>query len=242
MSAEKATGISGELESLKELLKQRFPDATSLDPPSCGILPSGIVGLDALLPGGLPRGALSLLSGGVSCGKTGLALAFAAELTRQGGKLAWLHQGAFSAPSAWQAGVDLEGLLAVQVDSFDQARRCADFLLRWQAFELVVLDWPGHGGSAKTWSRLHRLVTGSSTILLVITPELPPGDPLRYCASLSLLLERREGRTATSLLLEKSRYGRAGESTELDSGHRETTFELLSDLPGLGQDWHDEVG
>jgi hypothetical protein len=205
-------------------------------------LPSGLDSLDTLLPGGLPCGALSLFCGFVSCGKTGLALAFAAQLTRDGGRLAWIHQGGFSAPSAQQAGVQLSSLLAVRVQSFEEARRCADFLLRYQAFHLVVLDWPGRGGSGKAWTRLHRLVTGSEQALLVLTPSLLPADPLRYCASLLLDVQRDLASAQLHLSLGKSRYGRAGEGSVLPWRGGGDDLLLMPEMPGLGQAWHDEVG
>jgi len=169
-------------------------------------------------------------------------LGFAAQLTRSGGRLAWVHQGGFSAPSAQQAGVLLDSLLAVRVSSFAEARRCADFLLRYQAFELVVLDWPGRGGGGKAWTRLHRLVTGSEQVLLVLTPSLRPADPLRYCASLILDVERDLAASQINISLGKSRYGRAGEGEALPWPGAPGELLLLPELPGLGQAMHDEVG
>ena len=230
------------LASLRSLLRQRFPESTLQGAPSSGVLPGGLAVLDGLLPGGLPCGAITLFSGFVSSGKTGLALGFAAQLTRSGGRLAWVHQGGFSAPSAQQAGVLLDSLLAVRVSSFAEARRCADFLLRYQAFELVVLDWPGRGGGGKAWTRLHRLVTGSEQVLLVLTPSLRPADPLRYCASLILDVERDLAASQINISLGKSRYGRAGEGEALPWPGAPGELLLLPELPGLGQAMHDEVG
>lgn len=241
MPASTATEAPGQLDSLRELLRQRFPGAVPLEGTAPGALASGLAPLDSLLQGGLPLGALSLLCGSASCGKTGLALAFAAELTQQGGRLAWVHQGSFSSPSARHAGVDLEALLSVRVDSFEQARRCADFLLRWQAFHLVVLDWPGRGGPGKAWSRLQRLVTDSEGALLVLSPPLPKADPLRYCASLILAVERDLPSSSLSLCLSKSRFGPAG-SGSLPWAREQGDLLLIPELPGLGQSWHDEVG
>lgn len=238
-----ATSPTKSLASLRSLLRQRFPDATLQGPATPGVLPGEITALDALLPGGLPRGAITLFSGFVSSGKTGLALAFAAALTRSGGRLAWVHQGSFSAPSAQQAGVDLDSLLAVRTSSFEETRRCADFLLRYQAFELVVVDWPGRSaGGGNPWTRLHRLVTGSEQVLLVLTPSLRPADPLRYCASLILEVERDLVASQLNLRLGKSRYGRAGEGSMLRWSGGADELLLLPELPGLGQEMHDEVG
>ena len=88
---------------LRALLREQHPSAQVLDAPEYGILPSGLGALDDLLPGGLPRGALTLFTGRSSSGKTGAVLAYLAEWTRQGGTAAWLHAGGFSPGSAAQA-------------------------------------------------------------------------------------------------------------------------------------------
>jgi len=239
--ADPALARSDQLAELRELLRSKFPGLGVLDQLEYGVLGSGIEALDGLLPGGLPRGALTLLTGGPSCGKTAIALAFVAELLRQGGSAAWVHLGALSAATVAHAGIDGARLLSVRAESLGQARRCVDFLLRWQAFHLVVVDWPGRGGRGADWNRVHRLVTGSPDALLVLAPDLPGGDPLRYCSSLSAEVAR-EGRFVEVELV-KSRYQRTGGRARLArAGMPDAPFSLLSDLPGLGQDWHDEIG
>ena len=242
--AEPALDQQTQLASLRELLRTKFPGQGVLDRPEYGFLSSGVARLDALLGGGLPAGALTLITGGPSSGKTGMALAFCAELTRQGGSVAWVHQGALSAASVAHAGVVLDRLLAVRAGSSVQAQRCADFLLRWQAFHLVVIDHPGRGGRGAAWTRIHKLVTGSREALLVLAPSLPEGDPLRYCASVYAEASHRPGAggMTSELTLLKSRYRRPGGTEVLRSGGMEgACFALLPDLPGLGQAWHDEI-
>lgn len=242
--AEPALDRQERIASLREMLRRKFPGQAVLDRPEYGALPSGISGLDELLPDGLPRGALTLLCGSPSCGKTGAALAFCAELTRQGGDAAWVHQGALSAASAAHAGVDLGRLLAVRAGSLSQALRCTDFLLRWQAFHLVVLDCPAAGGRGSDWNRVHRLVTGSTQALLVLAPPLQQGDPLRYCASVHIDVVRRpgSGKLSCDLSLARSRSRPAGRTSRLATcGMDVAPFHLLPDLPGLGQEWHDEI-
>ena len=233
---------------LRALLQEQHPSAQVLDAPEYGILPSGLVDLDRLLPGGLPRGAMSLFTGRSSSGKTGAALAYVADWTRQGGTVAWLHAGGFSAGSAAQAGVDLRRVLQVRSRSREQAFRCTDYLLRWQAFGLVVVDWVGRAGRGANWSRLHRLVTGSRTALLVLAWPLPEADPLLYAASAHLDFGRRAGRGGggagvVEVELMRSRYARpGGQARLLHGGMADAPFALHPDLPGLGQGWHDEVG
>lgn len=236
---------SEELAALRQLLQRRFPDASPLSLPEHGVLPSGIDDLDALLPGGLPCGALTLVTGGPSSGKTGLGLAFAAAITRQGGQLAWVHGGAFSAPSADHGGVDLRRLLHVQAGSREEALRCTDLVLRWQAFHGVVLDWAWGGGSGAAWNRIHRLVTGSRNALLVLAPPLRMGSPLLYCASVHLRVDR-QGLGLSSLgeidvTLAKSRFQAAGARASLRyGGMAGAPFALIPELPGLGQAWNEE--
>ena len=115
-----------------------------------------------------------------------------------------------------------------------------DFLLRYQAFDLVVLDMVRRGGSGIAWNRLNRLVTGSQESLLILGSSLPSGSPLRYCASLILSLERSPLSGRTRLLLEKSRYGSQGEERAWEEQGM-SVLQLLPEMPGLGQAWHDEV-
>ncbi len=232
--------------ALRDLLQQRFPGTNQLDKPAVGILPTGVAGIDRLLPGGLPRGAVSLLSGPASSGKTGAALGIVAGLTGQAGQAAWVHRGAFSPASAAWAGVQARHLVLVQVESDSEALRCTDFLLRWQAFDLVVLDWIGRGGHGSRWNRLQRLVTDSPSSLVVIAPAPEPGDPLRFVSAVHLTFERAPDRPAQQVVVEldKTRYARPdGPSHGLleHRGMRGAPFLLDPDLPGLGQRWHHEV-
>ncbi len=234
------------LAALREELGKRFPGTSTLDEPLCGVLESGIASVDALLPGGLPRGAMSLFSGAPSSGKTSLALSFLAPCTRRGDWAAWVHTGGFSTPSAAHARVDVERLLQVRAEDSEQALRCADVLLRWRAFSLVVLDWTGKGGRGGDWNRICRLAAGSEQAFLVLAAPPDPGAPLRFCASLHLELGRGGGEpegcgSSVSLQVGKNRYGALGSSLRLRfAGMPQAPFPLLAELPGLGQAWHDE--
>lgn len=246
--ADPALDRSTQLDELRGLLKERFPGTSVLDAPEYGVLPSGIDALDSLLPGGAPRGAMTLLTGPPSSGKLGAGLALAARWTQQGGQMAWMHGGSLSAPSAAHAGVDLRHLLAVRTDTRAQSMRCLDYLLRWQAFGLVVADWIGSAGRGAAWGRLQKLVTGSRTALVMLARPLPQGDPLRYAASVHIGLQRRRGRGGggSSIVeadLLKSRYGRPGAHARLEHGGlADAPFPLLPDLPGLLQEGGDDTG
>src|SRR5262245_34156710 len=96
-------------------------------------LPTGVAALDRLLmpAGGIPRGALTEITGPLSSGKTSLLLSLVATTQRRGETVAYVDPGrVFHAPSAARAGVDLEGLLLVRPPTEEEALRVADPLLR----------------------------------------------------------------------------------------------------------------
>jgi len=85
--------------------------------------PVGILALDAALGGGLPLGAISELAGPECSGRTTLALAFVAGLTREGRVCAWVDVSDTLDPeSAAASGVDLARLLWVRCGGTAEAR------------------------------------------------------------------------------------------------------------------------
>lgn len=242
---------------LKELLRQRFPGTTLVDRPEQGVLATHVPALDSLLPGGVPRGALTLIGGAPSSGKTSVALAAVAEATLREEGVAWVHTGGFSAPSAAWAGVELQQFLVVRAKHDAQALRCTDLLLRWRAFDLVVLDWSGPGGHGARWARLGKLVSGTRTAFLVLAPPPPEGDPLRFAATVHLeaawchrpppptrapLRVVPQDPPTIHLRLVRSRFAPSGRSETVPmEGFPGAPFPLLPDLPGLGQRWHDDL-
>src|SRR5271170_7536182 len=101
---------------IEAALEQRIPSA--LTPPPRVVRPTmgtGIVALDELLGGGLPVGAISEIVGPECSGRTSLALAFLASITRQGKVCAWVDVSDTLHPeSAAAAGIDLDRLLWVR--------------------------------------------------------------------------------------------------------------------------------
>jgi hypothetical protein len=94
------------------LLRERFAPLT---------VSTGVAALDALT-GGLPRGALSEITGPASSGRTGVMLAALAETTRRQEVCALVDASdSFDPASAAAAGVDLERLLWVRCS--DRPRR-----------------------------------------------------------------------------------------------------------------------
>jgi len=157
-------------------LERHFPAALTPQPRTFrDNAPTGIPQIDALLNGGLPVGAISELTGPESSGRTSLALAFLAELTREPRVCAWVDASdAFDAESAAAAGLSLGQLLWVRckpririartdtrlssfrpnapapsLQTLDQALRATDLLLQAGGFSALVLDLastpPEHG-------------------------------------------------------------------------------------------------
>ncbi len=139
-------------------------------------IPTGLPSLDRALGGGLPRGALTEITGPLSCGKTSLLFSIVAETARRGpaaGVIVALVDPArsFHAPSAARAGVDLERLLLVAPPAGD-VFRVADLLLRSRAFPLVVLDLPFFRrveGGGRPLFRLVRLAHAVEASLVALT-------------------------------------------------------------------------
>lgn len=194
-------------------------------PPDRDALSTGHAALDALLPGGFPRRAVSEVLGSAACGKTSLVLSALARATRAGGWIAFVDPGAEAYPPAMAtAGLVLARTLYVRppAPSGDPAAAlwAAEVLLHGGSFDAVVLD-AGTLVIARRQSNERKAVVlraaaeASGCALLVLGAE-PLGAP----PALRLRVEARparEGGTRRVLVtLEKSRYGRCGAAAELD--------------------------
>jgi hypothetical protein len=170
---------------------------------------TGVAALDALT-GGLPRGALSEITGPASSGRTGVMLAAIAGATRRDETCALVDASDnFDPASAAVAGVDLDRLLWVRCSEGDRSslhknqRRTAlgrleqvlkvtDLLLQGGGFGMVVVDLGDIPvASARrvpltSWFRFRRSVEPTATVLLVIERE----PCAKTCASLVVRLQR----------------------------------------------------
>ena len=101
---------------IEAALAQRIPSALTPQPRTIRLtVATGITAIDDLLGGGLPVGAISEIVGTECSGRTTLALAFLATITRQGKACAWVDvSDALHPESAAAAGVDLDRLLWVR--------------------------------------------------------------------------------------------------------------------------------
>lgn len=117
-----------------------------------GVVPSGVVAVDAVLPGGgFARGALSELAGGPASGKTAVALALVAGLGEED-LFAWIDgRGELYPPAAAARGVDLGRLLVVRPPAVASPRGepawraglwACEAVLASGAFAAVVMDVP----------------------------------------------------------------------------------------------------
>jgi hypothetical protein len=101
---------------IEAVLADRIPSALTLAAKTIReAMPTGIAGIDALLDGGLPVGAVTEMIGAECSGRTALALSFLAQLTKAERVCAWIDvSNALSPESAAAAGIDLKRLLWVR--------------------------------------------------------------------------------------------------------------------------------
>jgi hypothetical protein len=136
-------------------------------------LQSGIAELDALLgPAGIPKGQLTELFGARSSGKTTLAFAILSACTRAGAIGAYIDPaGAFFAPAAAGAGIDLRRLIVVRPRGAAAVRRAIDALVRGGACRVVTLDCSELPGALQTHhcARLAAQAEKTATALVIVT-------------------------------------------------------------------------
>jgi hypothetical protein len=169
---------------------------------------TGVAALDDLT-GGLPRGALSEITGPASSGRTGVMLAALAGATHRDEACALVDASdSFDPASAAMAGVDLDRLLWVRCSEdhsflrknqrrtslgrLEQVLKVTDLLLQGGGFGMVALDLGDIPvASARrvpltSWFRFRRAVEPTATVLLVIERE----PCAKTCASLVVRLQR----------------------------------------------------
>jgi len=165
-----------------------------------GQLACGLEGVDALLPGGFPCGALAELRGGPSSGKTAVALATMARLPR-GALAAFVDgRGELYPPAAAALGVDLERLLIVRPPGGAEGLRLAlwatEALLGSGAFAAVAVDVPCGRSFRGAEVALRRLTTAAEQGGSVGLWLSAPNAALRPPALVRLDLRVERGRIA----------------------------------------------
>jgi hypothetical protein len=165
-----------DLTRLRSELEARFGRAV-LPAPSTPAGPcTGIPAVDALLPGGVPRGALSLWTGAGTSGRTAALRALAHHATARGVRTVVVDAGASLDPVDWCA--PAEAPERVWVARPPEGRRqegawAAEALLRAGVFELVILD--GALLDAVQAHRLRAMARERGAALVVSTEAAPSG-------------------------------------------------------------------
>jgi hypothetical protein len=183
------------------------------DRPAPDFALTGISEIDEAF-GGLPRGALTEISGPASSGRTSLLHSILAAATSRGEVCALIDaEDAFSPHAAANAGVVLNRILWVRCPhNAEHALKAADLLIQGGGFGLVVLDL-GDTPPATTrrisltsWFRLRRAVEHTPTVFI----SLAYHSNARTCASLAIECERTNlswsGARGVSRLLRGGRF------------------------------------
>lgn len=147
--------------AVRDLLRERFPDAVPLPERAVPALDTGLTLLDQLLPsGGLPRARVVVWrsEGG---GATALLRSAAGSLVERGERVAWVD-GRRSLGAGW-----LDGPLVVRPSSPDLALTSAEILLRSGGFALVVLT--GVEPDQHAMLRLSRMVHEGGGAFVAVT-------------------------------------------------------------------------
>lgn len=160
-------------------------------------LPTGILPIDQAL-NGLPRGALTELTGEMSSGKTAFLLAVLVQATARGEFVAMVDsQDAFDPASAARCGVDLDRLVWIRCKGrADLAMKAADLLVHGGGFGVVGLDLAGVPARVlqhiplSWWWRLRRAIESTPTILLLLSERAQA----KSCASCWMEFRRAKTR------------------------------------------------
>lgn len=141
---------SRKLEALSQAISQiekqygkgsimRLGQDAKLDIPG---ISTGSFSLDIALGGkGVPKGRVVEIFGPESSGKTTLCLHIAANAQKQGGVAAFIDaENALDPGYARKIGVDLDNLLLSQPDSGEQALEIAEYLVRSNAVDVIIVD------------------------------------------------------------------------------------------------------
>jgi recombination protein RecA len=104
-------------------------------------IPTGSLGLDLALGGGIPEGRVIEIYGPESSGKTTVCLHAVAEVQKSGGTAAYVDaEHALDPAYAKKIGVDTDNLLLSQPDSGEQALEVVETLVRSNAVDIIVVD------------------------------------------------------------------------------------------------------
>jgi hypothetical protein len=163
---------------LESAFGERIPSPfTDLDRRVLESVPTGIAPLDALT-GGLPRGAITEISGPRSSGRTSAMVSILIEAIANDEVCALVDgNDAFDPKSAAAAGLELQRLLWVRCRKLDQVLKSTDLLLQGGGFGRIVMDLTDlplsqiQSVSLASWFRFQRTIEKTPTALIVMTPQ-----------------------------------------------------------------------
>ncbi|MBI4541724.1 MAG: hypothetical protein HY705_01705 [Gemmatimonadetes bacterium] len=164
--------------SLQLLLPERLE---RLVPAARRGLPFGVPALDAMLPGGVPRGQITALDAPLGSGGTALLLALAETTLRADEGAAIVDAERSLAPQAAAHLAALGPFWVVRPKARQSAWWCADVLLRTGAFGLVIVD-QAPAPARQVAIRLQRTARDKDTALVIrmrtrtAAGEEGPGD------------------------------------------------------------------
>jgi len=157
-------------------------------------LTTGIAEIDAL-SNGIPRSAITEITGATSSGRTSVLLSVLAGATRGDEVCALIDMGdRFDPGSAVQAGLALDRLLWIRcANNLERSFKATDLVLQSGGFGLIVLDMADVAAQvarrivSSWWYRFRRAIEHTPTALVVISQT----SCVRSCASLSLELKNK---------------------------------------------------
>jgi hypothetical protein len=201
--------VHRDVHALRQYLKAEAPYL----PKKADVRSTGIAAIDRLLEGGIPKAAITVLTGPAGAGRMTIAARALAEETRATKPVAWVDgKGTLYPPALAQAGVDLSRLLIVR-GVRERALFAIEQILESQAFGLVVAS-----GLETNLSQLglRRVQTAgekanASTLFLLD----PHASASITNAALKLKLTRRPT-GAIQLEIEKAKADLVGHRTQLD--------------------------
>ena len=121
----------------KEIEKQLKLDAPETDH---GFIPTGLIGLDSALGGGLAKGKIAEIFGPESSSKTTLCLMIAGEVQRNGGDVLFIDAEHAIDP-AWtvKQGVNWDEFGVIQPDNAEQALEAVELAIE-MGVDLIIVD------------------------------------------------------------------------------------------------------
>jgi len=155
-------------------------------------LTTGIAEIEAL-SNGLPRGAITEITGATSSGRTSVLLSILAQATWGDEACALIDMGdRFDPASAAYAGIALDRLLWIRcANNLERAFKATDLVLQSGGFGLVMLDMADVAAQyarrivSSWWYRFRHAIEHTPTALAVVSQT----SCVRSCASLSLELK-----------------------------------------------------